>query len=98
MLPGAHGGEIAGVHELQAAVHGAEAGQHHKLPRRRPEDVVGRLPLVLLQQDWGLAGLEHSRIERNCSVLRLQTMLFRIRAMLLLFRTDPDSVFDFIRI
>jgi hypothetical protein len=62
VLPTAHGGEVAGVHKLQAAVHGAEPGQDHKLTRRRPEEVIGRLAVILLQQDRGLASL---RIKKN---------------------------------
>ncbi len=61
MLAGAHGGEVARVHELQAAVHGAEPGQHHELARRRPEQVIRRLALVLLQQHRGLPGLGGER-------------------------------------
>jgi hypothetical protein len=62
MLAAAHGGEVAGVHELQAAVHGAEAGQHHELAGGGPEDVIGRLPVVLLQQHRGLPGLEKNTL------------------------------------
>ena len=63
MLPVAHGGEVAGVHKLQAAVHGAEAGQHHKLSRGGPEQMVGRLPLVLLQHHRGLTSLTTTALD-----------------------------------
>ena len=63
VLVGAHAGEVAGVDELEHAVHAPQAGQHDKLPGGRPEQVVGGLPLVLLQ-DLGLCALLEA-VERD---------------------------------
>ena len=49
VLAHAHAGEVAGVDELQDPVHAPESCQDHKLSSWSPEQMVGSLPLVLLQ-------------------------------------------------
>merc|ERR1719232_1301678 len=55
VLAAVHGGEVRRVDEFQHPVHVLEAGEHAELPVGAPEEVIGRFPLVLLQQVWSLA-------------------------------------------
>ena len=70
MLAGVHGGEVRGVDELEGAVLRLQARENDELAGGRPEHVVGRLPLVLLQQGRGLAGLH--AVEGDGGVLEIE--------------------------
>lgn len=58
MISNVHNGEVVCIQELQSATGESQISQHDELSRRRPEQMVVRLLLKLLQQTWSLAGVD----------------------------------------
>ena len=57
VLATSHAGKVAGVDILQHSVHASQSSQDNELTSGRPEQVVGCLSLILLQENGVLAWL-----------------------------------------